>query len=199
MTVSPRLKIELEKQHHEMDKASNGGLKPTLFFSFRELLLQLLEIKNISDFDDMSPCTYLGFNSSKTSFEKTKVEPHLTESEIGGVICGSLAAAEDRSFLSRSNYLSSKRSNIGRESDQDTDVREYIYDEYEKYSRWKRDSRMYDQSDVVMRLLQEDWPQYFSSGEHSMPYSLSCAKNGSHLAHFLKLAQHILTRSKILR
>jgi hypothetical protein len=165
VTASPRLRNVLQAQYTEMNKASSMSLKTTFFFSFRDLLRALLQTKSIDTFRSMNLCTYLGYEQMKTSYEKSKVEPHLIESEIGGVIVGSLAAAEKRAPLSREEYLADKRSNIGRSTERDMKTREYVYEKYEDYSRWKAENDLYDVGDVVMRLLQEKWKQCFSSGK----------------------------------
>ena len=167
MTVSPRLRNSLEKEYAMMNASSNNTLKPTLFFTLKGLLSKLIQAADIVDFVEKSHCSFLGFATDRfnASHQKPKVESHLIESEIGGVIMGSLEAAISNSPLSRNDYLGTKRSNIGRSTKQDMVTREYIYDQFEQYSKWKSDNMFYDQGDIVMRLLEENWPQLFSAGK----------------------------------
>jgi AAA domain/Uncharacterized conserved protein (DUF2075) len=173
MTVSHRLRNELEQRYKDIDQMENLRLPPTIFVTFDQLLLELLNMRHISVFKEKTRCTYVGFEGSKTSFERTLVEPHLVENEIGGVIHGSLIAATQKAPLSREEYLNDLRSNIGYESQYDISLRNQVYDEYEKYVVWKRKTHKFDVGDMVLRLLEEDWDQHFASGEFIVRTSMT--------------------------
>ena len=164
VTVSRRLRNELESRYKQVNQAENLQLPDTLFFTLSQLLEDLLQVRNIHDFDQKHRCTYLGYVEERRSYTKIKVEAHLVENEIGGVISGSLVAATQRKPLSRKQYMEDIRSNIGNDFKEERWQRTLVYDEYEEYVNWKQRKEMYDFGDVVMRLLQEDVPQYFSSG-----------------------------------
>jgi hypothetical protein len=66
------------------------------------------------------------------------LEPSLVENEIGGVILGSLRAAQAGRALTRAEYLSDKRSNVDNKTDQVCQLRERVYDEYQLVAKWKR-------------------------------------------------------------
>jgi Uncharacterized conserved protein (DUF2075) len=101
ITVSHRLRNQLEQRYKDIDQMENLRLPPTVFVTFDQLLLELLNMRRISVFTNKTRCTYVGFDGSKTSYERTVVEPHLVENEIGGVISGSLIAATQKAALSR--------------------------------------------------------------------------------------------------
>ena len=91
------------------------------------------------------------------------------ENEIGGVIVGSLVAAQQAAPLTRQQYQEDLRSNVGRKTDSDVQRRDKIYEEYEQYRIWKVQTKRYDVGDIVMRLLQEDWKEEsFSSRKFSL-------------------------------
>ncbi|KAL7557642.1 hypothetical protein ACA910_001246 [Epithemia clementina (nom. ined.)] len=163
VTVSRRLRNELESRYKQINAAENLNLPDTVFFTFLQLLKELVLQRSIRDFEEKGHCTYLGYLQERKSFTKIRVEAHLVENEIGGVICGSLVAAQQRSALTREQYMDDIRSNIGKDTDQDRHQRSLVYDEYEKYVEWKKIEQKYDVGDLVIRLLQEDWPQYFAS------------------------------------
>jgi hypothetical protein len=93
------------------------------------------------------------------------VDANLAENEIGGVIMGSLESAVQGAALSRDQYRQSKRSNVPNDTQEGLATRNLIYDEYERYARWKRDFKKFDQNDVVARLLKENIAQLFGSGK----------------------------------
>lgn len=163
VTVSPGLREELKKRYEEINEAENLRLPETHFYTFDELLERLLRLKKIREFENHRRCTFLGFKSSQKSFERDKAEPELIENEIGGVILGSLTAACQGKPLSREQYMIDLRSNVGRHSEVDLKLRNRVYDEYEVYLAWKRESGKYDLGDMVMRLLKENWDEFFSS------------------------------------
>lgn len=165
VTVSPRLKTVLERNYKRMNTFEHGVLPETLFYCHDDLLERLAEYKRIMDFDGMSRCTFVGFQESRRSHERMHVDMNLVESEIGGVILGSVVAAEQGKALSRQQYLEEKRSNIGCGFEYTSQLRSQVYDYYEQYSSWKRQSSMYDIGDVVLRLLREDWDELFSMGK----------------------------------
>jgi hypothetical protein len=165
VTVSPRLCRQLYLKYDEMNKNENLSLPPTVFFSFKELLTRLLEMGGIKDFEELDPCRFIGYVNARRSHEQIPIDPVLAENEVGGVITGSLDAAEQRGPLSRAQYLENKRSNIENETDGGRSLRNIVFDEYERYSVWKRETKKYDINDVVLRLLQTKWEVIFSSGK----------------------------------
>jgi hypothetical protein len=108
VTVSPRLCRQLYLKYDEMNKTENLSLPPTVFFSFRELLTRLLEMRGIKDFEELDSCRFLGYVNARRSHEQIPIDPVLAENEVGGVITGSLDAAEQRSPLSRTNTLKAR-------------------------------------------------------------------------------------------
>ncbi len=164
VTVSPKLKEELNKKYLELRPILFDGLRPTEFFSFRELLYSLLHLTGIDAFCDKSICTFDGYIGEKNSYQRCTIEPQEVENEIGGVIMGSLAAAIGNAALNRQEYLSNKRSNISNKSKEGVQKRHLVYDEYEKYTRWKVATSRYDLNDVILCLLNKKIDQLFSSG-----------------------------------
>ena len=169
VTVSPRLCQQLRQTYDDMLQVENDCLPRTLFFSYDILLRELTEIYEIDDFVGRDHCRFLGFAASRKSHKRISVEPHLVENEIGGVIMGSLEAAIMCRPLSRSEYLSTKRSNVAKDSKAGEELRSKIYDIYENYEEWKRLNHKYDTSDQVLRLLrwlhnQANPVEFFSSG-----------------------------------
>lgn len=81
------------------------------------------------------------------------MDPGLVESEIGGVILGSLAAAMKKGPLSREEYLAEIRSNVPNDSQEAVEERNAVYDEYERYHSWKLENQSYDTNDIVLRLI----------------------------------------------
>lgn len=169
VTVSPGLREELQTRFKEMNESENLLLPETHFYTFEQLLASLLRLSRIHEFDGHRRCTFLGFKRSQRSFEREKLEPQLVENEIGGVIIGSLVAACQRHPLTREQYKTDVRSNVGRHNERQLQMRDSIYDEYESYTAWKRATKKYDIGDIVMRLLKEDWKEYFSSRKFCHP------------------------------
>lgn len=165
VTMSPRLRSKLQNEYEFMNEVSNGELPVIRFFSFPELLTFLVQLKSITEFDELSLCNFLGYTQAQKSHQKGKIlEPQLVESEVGGVILGSLTSAQQCSPLSCEEYLKENRSNCGNFFEADLELRREVYSQYESYALWKRKNEMYDVNDVVMRLLREEWKELFSSG-----------------------------------
>ena len=169
VTVSHRLKSELEKKYDELNPIQGNLLPKTYFFTFRELLFELLDHMQISDFKNGDMCTFTGYLLSRKSHDKLRIEPQLIENEIGGVITGSLAAAEQKGPLTEEQYLADRRSNISNKTQQGRQSRAVVYDEYRRYTIWKLEAGKFDLNDVVLRLLKprskERPEQLFSSGK----------------------------------
>jgi hypothetical protein len=163
--VSPRLRNELEKRYDELTPIYGNGIPRTQFFSFRDFALQLLLLYRIRDFKATQICNVHGYLLSKKSWGKSVIEAHLLENEIGGVIMGSVTAAEQQMPLTRSQYLTDKRSNIQNKTDEGIRLRNLVFDEYEGYSSWKYSNRSHDMSDIVLRLLSAKREQLFSAGK----------------------------------
>ena len=154
------------------------NLPQTMFFTFEQLLRELAALHKIDDFNNGCRCTYLGYVDARKCYTKLRVEAHLVENEIGGVIGGSLVAAQQRSPLSREQYMEDLRSNLGKETEHEKMLRGLVYDEYENYVEWKSNEGKFDLGDVVMRLLREDWHQYFASGKTpALSLSAPAARN----------------------
>lgn len=165
VTVSSRLCTQLESKYQELNRLENLRLPPTLFFSFRDLIEKLLRNRDIDDFKLMRPCTFVAFERARKSHERFPVDTSVVESEIGGVITGSLNAGSQKQPLSRTQYLEERRSNV----DNDPAMRNLIYDCFEKYRRWKMEAKRYAVGDVVLRLLREEWDELFTAGKHVEP------------------------------
>lgn len=165
VTVSPRLTEELKKKYNELKPILFNGLLPTEFYSFKDILGTLLRWFRIDDFTNKDTCTFEGFLSARKAHKPLALEAHVIRNEIGGVITGSLEAAIKKVPLNRQEYLESKRSNISNKSTEGLQKRNLVYDEYEKYTKWKIANTTYDVGDVVLRLLQQDLDQIFSSGK----------------------------------
>jgi hypothetical protein len=164
VTVSPRLCTQLERKYRELSRLENLRLPNVMFYSFDDLLERLLQCRNIRQFWSLRRCSYLAFERSRASHEKLPVDSRVAESEIGGVITGSLKSANEKRPLSREEYYAELRSNVSRD---DVELRKVIYDCFEMYQRWKTSTDKYDTSDVVLKLLQEnweDWKQLFEAG-----------------------------------
>jgi hypothetical protein len=69
VTVSHRLKSELEKKYDELTPIQGNGLPKTYFFTFRELLFGLLGHMKISDFESSDICTFTGYLLSRKSHD----------------------------------------------------------------------------------------------------------------------------------
>jgi hypothetical protein len=169
VTVSHRLKNELQKKYDELTPIQGNGLPKTYFFTFRELLLSLLEHMKIPDFENSDLCTFTGYLLSRKSHDKLRIEPQLIENEIGGVITGSLVAAQQGGPLTEDQFLADRRSNISNKTQQGRQSRALVYDEYKRYTKWKLEAGKFDLNDAVLRLLKpgaKDRPeQLFSSGK----------------------------------
>lgn len=166
VTVSPRLRRQLLQTYRKMNEAANLSLPPTNFYSLEELLNGLLEQSGAGEcFKSMDKCRFLGFVQSRNSYEQSRVEPHMVENEVGGVICGSIDAALQCAPLSREQYLTTIRSNIDNKTERGCKERHLVYDDYERYAAWKNENGKFDVSDAVLRLLKEPWKVVFSAGK----------------------------------
>ena len=166
ITVSPRLRNELEQKYEELTPIHGVGLPKTKFYSFSNFTSELLSYYQILDFKGRVSCTFHGYIHSRRSYEKLTLEPHLLENEIGGVILGSVIAAEQAKALNREQYLTDKRSNIPSRTEEHRKRRDLVFDEYVKYNEWKSSGEKYDIHDVVLRLLAENTQQLFASGKY---------------------------------
>ena len=164
ITVSPRLRNELRQRYIELNVIENNELPPTMFFSMLELLNGLLAHNRISSAQVDSLCTFAAYSSSRSSHTRLSIEQSLIENEIGGVIMGSLASALKREPLSREEYRAEKRSNVSNKTEEGRHTRNLIYDEYERYKKWKLQNKKQDIEDIVLLLLESDLEQLFESG-----------------------------------
>ena len=163
--MSPRLRNELEKKYEELTPIYGAGIPRTEFFAYSHFVIKLLSHYRIRDFDSTQICTLHGYLISKKSWKKSVIEPHLLENEIGGVIMGSVIVAQQQKPLTRSQYLTDKRSNIQNKTENGRQLRNFVFDEYEGYSCWKKKSGCHDMNDMVLRLLREERGQLFSAGK----------------------------------
>jgi superfamily I DNA/RNA helicase len=150
-----------------MQALENQTLPPVHFYAFHSFLDQLLSYARISDFTQSRKCRFEAFDQSRTSHKQLNVDPTLVENEIGGVIMGSLEAADLYRPMSRESYLSTKRSNVENKTQSGLGTRSEIYDIYEKYHDWKKRNDRYDINDAVLRLLEwqhQNQNEIFSSG-----------------------------------
>jgi len=166
VTVSPRLRRQLHQKFEELNDAANLQLPPTSFYCFGAFIDKLVTYCGVgSSFAGKDKCRFLAYVESRTSHHASETDALLVENEIAGVISGSVTAAQQGAPLSRSQYLATKRSNIGNKTDAERADRNRVYDEYERYVVWKRKTSKFDMNDVVLRLLQvNDWPVLFSAG-----------------------------------
>lgn len=78
----------------------------------------------------------------------------LVLNEIGGVINGSLKAAQNKRPLNEAEYLAEIRSNIPNGDDAGIGKRKLVFREFVEYGRWKKDNSKYDLGDIVLELIQ---------------------------------------------
>lgn len=166
VTMSRRLRNQLRTQHDELNESANFQLPDTSFVSFEQLIEILVKYSGVRPaFDGKDRCRYLAFIESQTLHRAPTIDKDLMENEIGGVISGSIDAARQGAPLSRDQYLTTKRSNIDNKTEQGQRDREIVYEEYKRYSNWKRNTSKYDWNDVLLCLLQKQWPVLFSAGK----------------------------------
>ena len=179
VTVSSRLCEELQKRYDEIETLNRITLPPICFFTFTDLLTQLLRKANIS-MDTSSVCTFVEYEQGRQSHERLREEASLIENEIGGVILGSLDAALQQRPLSEQEYLSVKRSNVSIDTEQGMATRKIIYNEYVEYKKWKGSNGKYDLGDIILQLIRtllrymEQSDQFFQSGKNNDLYLRSC-------------------------
>lgn len=190
VTVSSGLRNELDKKYHELTPIHGAGLPETQFYTFHELIKRLVSHHGIRDFEGRHLCTFRGYLEAQYKHHQPLVDSHLVENEIGGVIAGSLVAAEQKHAMTRDQYLAEIRSNV-RDKREGRKVRNLVYDEYRHYHEWKRISKMYDIGDAVLRLLQQEQQQLFASGMLFLPRCDRRAKQ------CLVIVQRILMKFKI--
>jgi len=166
ITVSPRLRNELEQRYEELIPIHGAGLPKTKFFSFQDFIASILSHLSIGDFIEKVRCTFKGFTVARRSHRKLDIEAHLLENEIGGVIMGSVVAAQQGKPLDRLQYQNDKRSNIPNKTQEGHAMRDLVFDEFERYKEWKSTCGKYDIHDAVLRLLRQKSQQLFSSGKH---------------------------------
>lgn len=77
----------------------------------------------------------------------------LVENEIGGVIIGSLNAAQRKRPLTETEYLEEIRSNIPNKNDEGLAKRKKVYGEFVQYGQWKKENNKYDVGDIVLELI----------------------------------------------
>jgi len=126
-----------------------------MFLSLKELLSGLLDVANMKDVSLWEGSAFLDYVNTRKSHSRLAVEPSLVENEIGGVIVGSLRAAQAGRALTRAEYLSDKRSNVDNKTDQGCQLRERVYDEYELFAKWKRGQGKAARS-LVAKILTND-------------------------------------------
>jgi Rad3-related DNA helicase len=166
ITVSPRLRNELEQRYEELIPIHGAGLPKTKFFSFQDFIASILSHLSIGDFIEKDKATFQGFTVARRSHRKLDIEAHLLENEIGGVIMGSVVAAQQGKPLDRLQYQNDKRSNIPNKTQEGHTMRDLVFDEFERYKEWKSTCGKYDIHDAVLRLLRQKSQQLFSSGKH---------------------------------
>jgi hypothetical protein len=194
ITVSPRLRNELEQKYEELAPIHGAGLPKTKFFSFRDFITGLLSHYNILDFEGRDKCTFQGYILSRRSHEKLLMEPHLLENEIGGVIMGSVLAGQMGVALNRERYLVDKRSNIQSKTEEGRKQRNIVFDEYERYKEWKTTGGKYDIHEAVLRLLTEKPEQLFASGKHDRYIGVSWRKSLNFSTRILQVPSYSLSR-----
>ena len=76
-----------------------------MFLSLNELLSGLLDVANMKDVSLWEGSAFLDYVNTRKSHSRLAVEPSLVENEIGGVIVGSLRAAQAGRALTPAEYL----------------------------------------------------------------------------------------------
>ena len=155
VTVSPRLKKDLTQRFEEIKTVEDVNLPQIMFLSLNELLSGLLDVANMKDVSLWEGSAFLDYVNTRKSHSRLAVEPSLVENEIGGVIVGSLRAAQAGRALTRAEYLSDKRSNVDNKTDQGCQLRERVYDEYQLFAKWKRGQGKAARS-LVAKILTND-------------------------------------------
>ena len=171
LTVSPKLKNELERRFRDVQEMDHAVLPPISFFSFIDLIERLVDTHGIP----MRPpfCKFLEYAASRRSHKKMPLDLTLIGNEIGGVILGSLSCAKQQAPLSRAQYLSEIRSNVANKTEEGMKKRGVIYDEYEQYRRWKVANSKYDLHDTVLALISHTKGEdIFRSGKCRVPEML---------------------------
>jgi hypothetical protein len=197
ITVSPRLREELQRRFEEVEAMHHIDLPPIQFFSFQALLSRLLQMNRFTDMWTDRACSFLQYLNERRSYAKLTVEQSLVENEIGGVIVGSLRSALERTPLTKEMYLEERRSNVPNDTDEGRETRNRIYDEFKSYEDWKNQNNRYDIGDIVLRLIREGGSEeVFQSGTSSfIPF-----KSRSMPIAFSQIApQHTWMRFRISR
>lgn len=91
VTVSPRLRKELEKRYNDIALIERVSLPDVRFFSLRELLDGLLKMIG-SNITMQSACTFRQHVNNRTAYGDLTVDISEAENEISGVILGSLVS-----------------------------------------------------------------------------------------------------------
>ncbi len=143
------------QRFEEIKTAEDVNLPQIMFLSLKELLSGLLDVANMKDVSLWEGSAFLDYVNTRKSHSRLAVEPSLVENEIGGVIVGSLRAAQAGRALTRAEYLSDKRSNVDNKTDQGCQLRERVYDEYELFAKWKRGQGKAARS-LVAKILTND-------------------------------------------
>ena len=169
VTVSSRLSKELKTRFEEVLVVEGASLPQIVFYSFRNIVQDLLltigdKVRNV-----MMMCTFHDYVGSRKAHSSTTVDITLTENEIGGVILGSLLAALQKAPLTLEQYMAEKRSNIGKIKQDDLKRRHDVYKEFMQYQRWKAENQRFDISDIILDILDKDLGVYFDSGKFLLP------------------------------
>jgi hypothetical protein len=169
VTVSSRLSKELKTRFEEVLVVEGASLPQIVFYSFRNIVQDLLltigdKVRNV-----MMMCTFHDYVGSRKAHSSTTVDITLTENEIGGVILGSLLAALQKAPLTLEQYMAEKRSNIGKIKQDDLKRRHDVYKEFMQYQRWKAENQRFDISDIILDILDKDLGVYFDSGTFLLP------------------------------
>jgi hypothetical protein len=187
ITVSPKLRQELQRRYEEVQAMYEIQLVPILFFSFGDFLERLLQTFSkyeVSDVDVDDTATFLQYLRERRNQSALRREQSLIENEIGGVILGSLKAAEKGEALTRTEYLQERRSNVSKDDAEGQSTRSDVFSEYQLYDHWKNDR--HDIDDIVLHLIRriheigvnDGSVEIFQSGK--IPIRINIYSNQSH-------------------
>eukprot|EP00804_Cyclotella_cryptica_P026502 CCRYP_008149-RB/>CCRYP_008149-RB protein AED:0.03 eAED:0.03 QI:2292/1/1/1/0.86/0.83/24/285/2253 len=152
VTVSLRLRNELNKRYHAIEEMERISLPHVSFFSLQKILEELV-LSLRSSIKIAEVCSFREFVHSRIEHSALPVDIIEAENEISGVILGSIDAALKRRPLSRDEYIENKRSTVSSESQDGMVKRHMIYEQYEKYHKWKTVNARMDRDDVILELI----------------------------------------------
>lgn len=152
LTVSKLLTKQLQKLHHDIKGINKAVLQSCVFMSLSDLLDGLAERMGMQMGTTNMIC-FKDYVLERRSYVPLNIDPTLVENEIGGVIMGSLKAAELRRPLKWEEYEMHSRSNVSRKDLEGSSSRRLIYQQYRLYNDWKSQNGRFDINDLVLEIL----------------------------------------------